>query len=104
MNIEEQHLEEIEVLLNQSLKGIHHLFDNDQIAHILSKPTEELDFFTFENMDRVQELFSQLVGFKTIYDKQAFLQNLDAESFEILLRTYFHIVENTLLNNTDFRH
>ena len=52
LDIEEQKLNEIESLLSQSLKGIHYLFDHHKIAQILSQPTEELDFFSFDKMDK----------------------------------------------------
>lgn len=104
MNIEDQNLDEIEILLAQSLKGFHHLFDNNTIARILQKPTEELDFFSFDNMDRIQELFTALIGKKGFEDKLDFIRGLDSESHEILLRTYFHIVDSTLLTATELRH
>lgn len=102
--IEDQNLEEIELILAQSLKGFHHLFDNNTIARVLRTPTEEMDFFTFENMDRIQALFSELIAKKGLSEKQDFLNRLDQESHEILLRTYFHIVENTLLSSGDLKH
>ncbi len=104
MNLEEQSLDEIEQLLAQSLRGFHYLFDNGTIARILQKPTEELDFFSFDNMDRIQGLFTKLIGCKGIDEKRDFLRRLDAESFEILLRTYFHIVDSTILSSASFRH
>ena len=45
MQMEEAQLNEIESLLTQSMRGIHLLYDNDTIAKILQKPTEETDFF-----------------------------------------------------------
>lgn len=104
MNIAPQNLEEIEQFLAQSINGHHHLFDNLAIARVLQKPTEELDFFSFENMDRIQNLFTELIGKKGYAEKLSYIDSLDTESFEILLRTYFHILENTLLSASEFRH
>jgi hypothetical protein len=104
MTLGEHQLEQIESLLAQSLNGYHFLFDNDTIANILSLPTEEIDLFKIENLERIQELLSGLISCKTCREKQEYLDELDCESYEILLRTYFHIVENSLLSTATLRH
>ncbi len=102
--IEDVNIAALEKLLNQSMMGIHHLFDNNQIAIVLKKPTEELDFFTAENMNVIQRLFDQLIQKTSIEEKRAFIERLDPAQYEILLRTYFHIVESTLLTHKPTRH
>lgn len=102
--INESHLDEIEHLLAQSMNGIHLLFDNETIANILKTPTEEVELFSLKNMNRIQELFTQLVEKETLYEKQDFLNSLERESFEMLLRTYFHIVDNSLFAGDPTRH
>jgi hypothetical protein len=97
-------IEALEKLLDQSMMGIHHLFENRQIAHILKRPTEEIDFFTVENMQLIQKLFDQLIQKSSIEEKRAFIERLAPSNFEILLRTYFHIVESTLLTQDPMRH
>ena len=104
MQIDDHSLDKIEVLLTQSMKGIHLLYDNDSIANILQIPTEELDFFNFENMDKIQELFSDLITKDSFEEKKAYIQTLNPDNYEILLRTYFHIVESTLLTATNYKH
>jgi hypothetical protein len=86
------------------MNGIHLLFDNQTIAEVLKKPTEDQELFAFQNLDRIQDLFSQLVQNESFEEKVDFLENLDAEGFELILRTYFHIVENSLFASTDVRH
>jgi hypothetical protein len=97
-------IQELEKLLNQSIMGFHHLFDKDQISDILKVPTEELDFFTVENMGIIQKLFTELIKKSTMQEKQAFIERLDKKHFEILLRSYFHIVESTLLTSEHQKH
>jgi len=97
-------LDEIERLLTQSMNGLHILFDNAVVARILQKPTEELDFFSFENIDRIQSLFTKFVERPTLNDKRLFIDSLDRASFEILVRTYFHIVDNSILAANRPRH
>ncbi|MCB0392179.1 MAG: hypothetical protein KDD58_12885 [Bdellovibrionales bacterium] len=102
--IEDSNLDAIESLLSMSLRGIHHLFDHQDIARILSIPTEEIDFFNFKNMDKIQDLFLELIQKESFEEKKEFLSNLDTENYELVLRAYFHIVENTALAAHNFKH
>jgi len=104
LQLEEQNLAAIESLLSLSLRGIHQLFDHKDIAQILRTPTEELDFFSFENMTKVQALFLELIQCQSFEEKKDFLQKLDKNSYELVLRAYFHIVENTAMASTDLKH
>ncbi len=104
LRISDSHLDQIEHLLAQSLNGIHLLFDNETIARILKVPTEEEKLFNLRNLDKIQDLFSQFVQQETFHGKQAYLHGLDPESFELLLRTYFHIVDNSLMSSDSSCH
>lgn len=86
------------------MNGIHLLFDNETIARILRKPTEEIDLFQARNLDRIQDLFSAFLQKASFAEKQLFLESLDGESYEMLLRTYFHIVDNSLFAADSIRH
>ena len=99
-----QDLEHIEQLIHQSLRGHHHLFPNEKITGVLSKIKDDGDFFSFENMDKVQKLFTDLVAKKSVAHKLEFLNNLDNESYEILLRTYFNLLESTILQSSQHKH
>jgi hypothetical protein len=104
LKISEAHLDQIEHLLAQSMNGIHLLFENETIARVLKVPVEDLELFHARNMDRIQELFSDLIQKPSFQEKQLFLANLDQPSYEMLLRTYFHIVDNSLLSSGPLRH
>ena len=105
MKIEKRQLKEIEFLFYQSAKGIHLIFeDNKKLAHILSRPTQEKSFFDSKNMHKIQKVFTGLVSKKSIKAKQNYLSMLDSENFEILVRTYFHIVDNTILTKDQTIH
>jgi hypothetical protein len=49
-------------------------------------------------------LFADFVQKESFHAKQQYLSSLDEESFELLLRTYFHIVDNSLMNADFERH
>jgi hypothetical protein len=97
-------LSEIEYLLSQSIQGLHLLFDNKIIGKILKTPTEDIDFFSMDNVKRVQGILGDFISQKSIVEKQKFLKNLDEESYELLVRTYFNIVDNAILESSKFRH
>ena len=98
MKIEKSQLKEIEFLFSQSAKGLHLLFDDTKkITDILKIPTKEKQFFSSSNMKRIESLFTGLVTKKSFADKKKYLNNLNRENFEIVVRTYFHIVDNTIL-------
>ena len=103
-HIKDVQIEELEKILNQSVRGIHHLFEKEKIAQILKTPTEELNFFTVENMTIIQKLFDELIQKKTIQEKQAYIERLNDKNFEILLRTYFHIVDSTIMTSEHVKH
>lgn len=91
--ISEEGLEGLENLLDHSLHGVHLLFDNERVKSILSKPTEDSDFFSFENIENVQGLMTELLQKETFFAKVCFIQSLGNEDYETLVRTYFHILE-----------
>ena len=97
MKIERKQLQEIEFLFKQSIQGLHLLFDdNKKLIDILSKPTKEKAFFDSKNMYKIQEVFTGLISKKSFRAKQNYLSTLNSENFEILVRTYFHILDNTI--------
>ena len=103
-SVKEQNLERMEAILKQSANGIHVLFDNQSIAAALAPQIDNSDFFDFNKMKRVQDVMTALIEKKTYFEKLAFLRELDQESYHMLIRTYFHIVENTVRANTDHQH
>jgi hypothetical protein len=93
-----------ETLAAQSTQGVHFMFDNADIVRVLSEPTENKDFFTEKNMKKVQGLLSRFLDCASIQAKRSFLDHLPKEDFELLVRAYFQLVDNTILAHTDIRH
>ncbi len=102
--IDKEQLKEVEYLFNQSAQGYHVLFDNREIRRVLSRPTEEIDFFSFENVQRIQKILSEFIAKGSIQSKMDFLENLDRETYDLLLRTYFNIVENSIYESGSDKH
>lgn len=104
VNIEETSLERMEALLSQSAMGVHVLFDNQSIANVLKDVKDDKDFYSFDKMKQVQDIMTALIAKRTYFEKVAYLQALDKESYKMLVRAYFHIVENTVRANTERSH
>ena len=102
--VQEKSLERMEALLKQSAMGIHILFDNTCIARVLRDVKDDKDFFDFNKMKRVQDVMTELIAKKNYYEKKSYLRELDQDSYDMLIRTYFHIVENTVRAASDLQH
>ena len=104
LHINDSHLDQIEHLLAQSMNGLHLLFDHQRVAEILKTPTEESTLFHDDNLEKIQGLFATFVQRESFHEKLEYLESLDKNSFELLLRTYFHIVDNSLYAEESNRH
>lgn len=104
VDIEETSLEKMEALLSHSAMGVHVLFDNKSIADVLKEASDDKDFYSFDKMKKVQDVMTALIAKRTYFEKMAYLQALEPESYQMLVRAYFHIVENTVRANNEHKH
>jgi hypothetical protein len=95
---------QIEYLIHQSTQGVHFLFDKKDVSRVMMVPTDEKDFFTMKNMERVQSLLSRFLGKPTLNDKERFLRSLTATERDLMIRAYFHLVENAIRSNSELSH
>lgn len=102
--VEEKNLERMEALLAHSARGIHILFDNQALADVLKNVKDDADFFNFDKMKKVQDVMTALIAKPTFEDKIHYLKSLERESFEMVVRAYFHIVESTVRANFELTH
>lgn len=102
--LKEESLERMEALVRQSARGITVLFDRDAISKALSSEGNNADFLDFQKMKVMQEVMTKLVDQKTLIDKLAFLNDLEEETYHLLIRTYFHLVEGTVRAASDTHH
>ena len=102
--VDETQIEDLENFLSQSLMGFHHLFEPEKIKDILQVPTEDLDFFNIENMQEIQTLITDLMDKPSLDDKRRYLEGLNKDRYEKVLRAYFHIVDSTLLASPTHKH
>jgi hypothetical protein len=102
--IEEKSLQQMEALLHHSTRGVHILFDNQTIARILKAPSDQKDFLDVDKVKKVQELLTKLISKRSYTEKLAYLHDLEPQNMEMLVRTYFQIVENTIRASTSRYH
>lgn len=103
-SIEETNLERMEALLSYSARGVHVLFDNTTIANVFRDDLDSEESYSPDKMKAVQEIMTSLISKKGYFEKMAYLQSLDKETYETLIRAYFHIVENTVRANHELSH
>ena len=97
-------LEQIEYLLYQSTQGIHFMFDHAEAAKVLREASDDSEFYSFTNSEKVQDMLSKFIERPTLNEKRLFLETLKEDEYKLLIRAYFHLVENTILANTSIRH
>ena len=101
---DEKNLEQIEYLLYQSTQGIHFMFDNKELVKVLSQKSLDKKLKDQANVQKVQDLLTRFIERPSIHDKRLYLETLDSDTYELLVRAYFQLVENTILASTDVRH
>jgi len=101
---DEKNLEQIEYLLYQSTQGIHFMFNNQELIKVLSQKNLEKKLKDQANVQKVQDLLTKLIERPSIQEKKLFLETLDEDTYELLIRAYFQLVENTILASSNIRH
>jgi hypothetical protein len=99
-----EHTSQIEYLLHQSTQGLHFMFSNRDIAKIMKNPVPSDEFYSTENMEKVQNLLTDFLDFPSLDAKKVYLERLPETDFELLVRAYFQLVENTILAHSTVRH
>lgn len=95
--LEPTQLTHLQNILNQSELGIHVLFENDLIHKVFQKPYDEDAFFNPENLKKVQDELIHLIQLKSLTQKKDYIQTLDEEAKQRIVRAYFYIIENNML-------
>lgn len=98
-------LEKMDQLVHQSAKGIHILFDRADIVRAVQNEDAEVEpEDTLERLKHVQELLYTFIQLKTVDEKRSYIETLEADDYSTLIRAYFKIVDNSILNKTGDKH
>lgn len=96
MYLDEQQINSLKSILNQSEHGIHVLFENTLIADVFKTDYSEETFFEVENIKQVQDDLLKLLQFKTLNEKKNYIHSLEETEKHRIVRAYFYIIENNL--------
>jgi hypothetical protein len=94
--------DQVQFLLEQSMKGIHLLFEPDFLRRALQfTPLSEAEAYS------VEPHLERLMALPSLELQQLYLRELrqdDPAALCKLIQTYFSIIENTLLETSEVRH
>ncbi len=99
IHISDTQMKEIEYIIQQSMNGFHVLFDNDTIRRFYSGIENEDDIFNEGRARQTEKLVEIFMSTPTITARKQLFRSLSEEEQSLLVRTYFNIVENNILNS-----
>mgnify|MGYP000659173581 CR=1 FL=1 len=102
--ISKNQLHQVEYLIGQSIQGNHVLFDLETVRRVFWKDHLSSPILSDEEAYCVEHHIERMMLEPTLAQKRAYLENLDAEIFEKVVKTYFNIVETNLYDNAEVRH
>ena len=97
-------LERMDQLIYQSANGIHILFEKREIVRAIQDEDPRLEENTIEKLKLVQELLYKFIRTKSVEEKREFLCSLGDHEQALLIRAYFKIVDNSILNKIAEKH
>lgn len=97
-------LERMDQLIHQSVRGIHILFDRADIVAAITQEEPEAEENSLEKLKQIQELLYKFIQIKTVEEKRSYLESLSQEDYLVLIRAYFKIVDNSILNKLVDKH
>ena len=119
--VDKTQLNQVEYLIGQSILGNHVLFDVDRLREIFSRAieaakeqpkvarsaTKKSDSKKAPKKgksDVIEQHIETMILQPSIAEKRAYLDRLDHETYERVVRTYFNIVENNLFEQLEAKH
>lgn len=105
--VNQKQLDQVEYLIEQSCRGHHVLFDADIIRKAFARfqpeaEDDSTDCIEAEEEETSEKHIENLILQPTLVSKRAYLENLSQEVRDRVVRTYFAIVENNLLEAQKF--
>ncbi len=97
-------LERMDQLIYQSTRGIHILFEHKDIAGAINDKDPSLEENTIEKLKLIQDLLYKFIRIKEVQEKKQFLKELNPHEHALLIRAYFKIVDNSILNKLCEKH
>lgn len=102
--VNQKQLDQVEYLIEQSCRGHHILFDADLIRGAFRRAVslDEEEEYSDEQVSAAEKHIENLILQPTLVSKRAYLDNLNCETRDRVVRTYFSIVENNIFEALEF--
>jgi hypothetical protein len=101
--VSKDQLDQVEYLIGQSIQGNHVLFDVATLRRVLGGAELEGEIDE-QDAYAVEHHIERLILKPSLEEKRAYLEGLSAETYDLVVRTYFNIVENNLYESAQTRH
>lgn len=100
--VSEDQLTQVEYLIGQSVQGNHVLFE----SHVIREAYERTagDQFSEDDAYGVEHHIENLITQPTLAQKRAYLERLDLKTHDFVVRTYFNIIENSIIEDSGVKH
>lgn len=101
--VSEDQLAQVEYLIDQSMQGNHVLFDPTTVRKVFLEKHFGEDI-SDEEAYEVEHHIERIILEPTLSKKRAYLEKLESETHDLVVRTYFNIVENNIYENIGVIH
>ena len=101
ITINQNQLNAVEYLIQQSAQGNHILFDLDTVRRVFTAKSPPMNE---EQVREVESHIETLITLETFEKQKAYVEALSEEILYRVIKTYFNIVENNLFERTLVRH
>lgn len=92
---------QVKYLIGQSIQGNHVLFDLDLVRNAFRQPQIPLSAeINAEQAYSVEHHIEALIELPNLQKIRAYLESLDPNTLDTVIRTYFYIVENNLIETS----
>ena len=100
--VNQEQLDQVKYLLDQSALGNHLLFDGKTIHRIASRIGNKDS--CADRVEKAEKLLEQMILCPTISSKKNFLEGLDSQTYDDVAHVYFNIVQNSAEEKQGFKH
>lgn len=106
IHVNHSHVDQVEYMLGQAMQGNHVLFDPEIVRKVFRSGVThpDRDPISEEEAYAVEPHIEKLLELPSLEQKRAYVDHLDSQTLESVVRVYFNIVENSLYESISVRH
>ena len=104
IEVKKNQLSQVEYLIDQSIQGHHVLFSTADLRRVFKTRGKTENVLSEAEAYAVEPIIERLIQEPTLEQKRALLEGLDRRTFDAVVRTYFCIVENNIIDRLEVHH